>query len=54
MAGFEAKGINQVLGLNEKGLSATVLCPIGLRAENDGAATRPKYRLSTEQLVVSI
>ena len=54
MTGFEVDGINAVLGLTEKGLSAAVLCPVGIRAEDDQAASRPKYRLSQEQLVVNL
>jgi len=54
MTGFEVDGINDVLGLSEKGLSAAVLCPVGFRAGDDLAATRPKYRLSKAQLVVNL
>ncbi|MCJ8295739.1 MAG: nitroreductase family protein [Colwellia sp.] len=54
MTGFDVNGINQVLGLSEKGLSAAILCPVGIRAEDDHAASRFKFRLSQEQLVVNL
>lgn len=54
MTGFDVKGINKVLGLNDIELSAAVLCPVGMRAHNDHAANRPKTRLSFHDLVVSL
>ncbi|MEP1444578.1 MAG: nitroreductase family protein [Paraglaciecola sp.] len=54
MTGFEVDGINKVLELNQKDLSAAVLCPVGIRAENDFAAHRTKHRISQDQLVVNL
>lgn len=51
---FEVDGINEILRLNEKGLSSAVLCPIGIRAVDDHAAYRPKHRFSQDQLVISL
>lgn len=54
MTGFEVDGIDKVLELNQKGLSAAVLCPVGIRAENDVSAQRTKHRISQDQLVVNL
>jgi nitroreductase len=54
ITGFEVDGMNEVLGLNEKGLSAVVLCPIGIRSVDDHAAYRPKHRFSQDQLVIRL
>jgi len=54
MTGFDVNGINQALGLNDKGLSAAILCPVGIRAEDDYAASRIKIRLNYKELVVSL
>ena len=54
MTGFDTQGINQVLGLDKQGLNAAILCPVGIRSENDSTATRPKFRKTTEQLVVTL
>jgi nitroreductase/dihydropteridine reductase len=54
ITGLEVDGMNEVLGLNEKGLSAVVLCPIGIRSVDDHAAYRPKHRFSQYQLVIRL
>ncbi|PAJ72084.1 NAD(P)H-dependent oxidoreductase [Pseudoalteromonas sp. NBT06-2] len=54
MTGFDVNGINQALGLNDKGLSAAILCPVGIRDQDDHAASRAKTRLSYNDLVVSL
>ncbi|MBU2972569.1 NAD(P)H-dependent oxidoreductase [Pseudoalteromonas sp. C2R02] len=54
MTGFDVDGINNALGLNDIGLSAAVLCPVGIRSKHDHAANRPKTRLSYHDLVVSL
>ncbi len=54
MTGFDTQGINQVLGLDKQGLNAAILCPVGIRSKNDTTATRPKFRKTTEQLVVTL
>jgi nitroreductase len=35
MEGFEADAYNDILNLNEKGLQAVLVCPIGYRSVND-------------------
>ena len=54
MSGFENTGINRVLGLNEQDLNAAILCPVGIRSQDDNTANRTKYRKTTEQLVVTL
>ncbi|GAA0813116.1 NAD(P)H-dependent oxidoreductase [Colwellia asteriadis] len=54
MTGFDSVGINQALKLHEQGLSAAILCPVGIRAADDSSAQRPKHRLTRDQLVMSM
>lgn len=51
MTGFDNQGINQVLGLNERGLNAEILCPVGFRSSIDESSLRVKYRKLTTDLV---
>ena len=48
--GFEATDYNEILGLTEKGLTATVLTAIGYRSEEDCNQSLPKVRRSNEDL----
>jgi len=50
MEGFESEGYNQVLGLNKKGLNASVIAPVGYRHKDDYTNSLPKVRKSMEQL----
>lgn len=54
MTGFDAAGINQVLGLNEQGLNAAIFCPVGYRSEADLTSQRKKYRKPISQLVTRL
>jgi len=54
MTGFQAQGIDQVLGLAEKGLTASILCPIGVRHADDENATLAKVRFTPEQMILSL
>lgn len=54
MTGFDKQGVSQELGLDELGLSAAILCPIGVRSKQDPTADRPKYRKPMNDLVVMI
>jgi len=47
-------GINQALDLNDKGLSAAILCPVGFRSQDDYSFYHSKSRLTQEQLVVTL
>ena len=50
MEGFDPTAVNEILGLNEKHLSATVLLAIGYRGE-DSSASHPKVRRAFEDVV---
>lgn len=51
MTGFDNESINRALGLDKQGLNAVIMCPVGLRSNDDHTVHRPKFRLTTEQLV---
>ncbi|MDT0642488.1 NAD(P)H-dependent oxidoreductase [Zunongwangia sp. F363] len=50
MEGFDAVKFNEILGLKEKGLSATVIATIGYRSEKDVAQHAKKVRKNEKQL----
>lgn len=54
MSGFDQKGYDTVLDLAEKGLTSTVICPIGRRHPEDPQAGRPKVRLDYDEIVLEI
>lgn len=54
MTGFDAKGYDQVLGISEKGLTATVLCTLGERHPEDNSAYLPTVRRDYNDLVIEL
>ena len=54
MTGFDNAGYDGVLGLLEKGLTTSVICPIGRRHINDVQALSPKVRFDYDQIVMEI
>ena len=54
MEGFDAEKYNEILGLNNKKLTATVVLPIGYRSEEDETQHYPKVRKSKEELFTLI
>jgi hypothetical protein len=54
MAGFDREGYDAVLGLGEKGLTTSVICPIGRRHPEDMQAHSPKVRFDYRDLVMEI
>jgi nitroreductase / dihydropteridine reductase len=50
MEGFDADKYNEILGLTEKGLQATLVCPIGYRSQEDPALLNLKTRRSVDEL----
>lgn len=55
MEGFDAKGLDEILGLNEKGLNSVVIMTLGYRdSENDALASAKKVRKTHEALFVTI
>ena len=51
MTGFNPAGFDEILGLAEKGLTATVICAVGYREE--GEATPQKVRYASEDFVIN-
>lgn len=55
MEGFDAKRFDEMLGLSEKGLHASVILSLGYRdAANDYLASMPKVRLSIDEFSTKI
>lgn len=52
MEGFDAKAYDEILGLNDLNLIATVACAIGFRSSEDVYANYAKVRLDTNSLVI--
>jgi nitroreductase len=50
MEGFEPENYNKILGLNERGLHATLVCPVGYRSEDDTAQHTTKVRKPLNEL----
>jgi nitroreductase/dihydropteridine reductase len=51
MEGFNPQGYDDVLGLKEKGLTATLVCPVGYRLGTDSYIVPKKVRYSLEEVV---
>ena len=51
MEGIVKAEYDKVLGLQEKGLTSVVACPIGYRSENDKYASAPKVRFETSEVI---
>lgn len=54
MEGFDPKAYNDILGLNEKGLNAAVIAPIGYRSDSDATQHQKKVRKPLTQLFQSV
>lgn len=55
MEGFDADGVDKILGLREKGLRSCVLLPVGYRdAENDWLVNLQKVRKPKSDLVILV
>ncbi|TSD64721.1 NAD(P)H-dependent oxidoreductase [Inquilinus sp. KBS0705] len=54
MEGFDASKFDEILGLKEKGLTATVMATIGYRAEDDTYAQLAKVRRPAAELFIRI
>ena len=51
MTGIEAEGYDWVLGLREKKLTTTAVCPIGIRHAMDNSAQQKKVRFDLQEMV---
>jgi nitroreductase len=54
MTGIDNAGYDKVLGLNEKGLTTSVICPLGFRHIDDLQAQSAKVRFDYEEIVMEI
>ncbi len=54
MSGFDRDGYDAELGLNKKGLTTTVICPIGRRHPEDTWVRLPKVRFDYDEIVMGI
>ena len=54
MEGFVAEKYDEILGLKEKNLTASVLCPAGYRSADDKYASLPKVRFERNELITVI
>ena len=50
MEGFEAESYNKILGLEDQGLNAAVIAPIGFRHKDDHTINLAKVRKPTDLL----
>ena len=54
MSGIDNNGYDHVLGLANKGLTTSVICPIGYRHEDDRQANSPKVRFDYNDIIVEM
>ncbi|GGH09713.1 NAD(P)H-dependent oxidoreductase [Mucilaginibacter phyllosphaerae] len=54
MEGFDAAGFNEILGLKEKGLTATVIATVGYRAQDDDLSHAAKVRRPAGEFFIHI
>jgi nitroreductase len=54
MEGFVPAKVNDILGLNELGLNASLLAPIGYRSEEDATQHLKKVRKSNTELFITL
>lgn len=54
MEGFDAEKINEILGLNEKGLNASLVATIGYRHEEDAQQHAKKVRKPENELFITL
>lgn len=54
MEGFKVNVFDEVLGLKDKGMTTTIICPIGYRSHEDKNQFQAKVRKSMDELFTSI
>jgi len=54
MTGVDVAGYDSVFGLDKKGLTTSVICPIGYRHPDDAQAYGPKVRFSYDEIVLEV
>ncbi|PHR83335.1 MAG: NAD(P)H-dependent oxidoreductase [Colwellia sp.] len=51
MTGIDTAGYDTVLDLDKKGLTTSVICPIGYRHQDDTQSTAPKVRFDYDEII---
>lgn len=54
MEGFDPAQVNEILGLNELGLNASLMATVGYRHEEDATQYQKKVRKSNEELFITL
>lgn len=54
MEGFEPEKYDEILNLNEAGLSSVLVCPIGFRSEKDSNSELAKVRKEHHEIIIEI
>jgi nitroreductase len=54
MEGFDNAQYNEILGLNDLNLTATVVATLGYRSDDDAYASLAKVRVPMEEMVVKM
>jgi len=54
MTGIDNAGYDSVLGLNKRGLTTSVVCPIGYRHKDDSQANTPKVRFDYDEVIMAL
>ncbi|NQZ20860.1 MAG: NAD(P)H-dependent oxidoreductase [Colwellia sp.] len=54
MTGIDNAGYDLVLGLDKKGLTTSVICPIGYRNKDDMQAHSPKVRFDYDEVIMEL
>ena len=54
MEGFVPEQVNEILGLNELGLNASLMATIGYRHEEDSNQFNKKVRKTNEELFITL
>ncbi|TXN38255.1 NAD(P)H-dependent oxidoreductase [Flagellimonas hymeniacidonis] len=54
MEGFDPKAYNEILGLDKRGLNASVIATVGYRSEKDATQYRKKVRKTMEELFETV
>ncbi len=52
MEGFDPKKVDEILGLDAKGLESVVLCPIGYRSQDDRYSSLKKVRFERSEVFI--
>jgi nitroreductase len=54
MEGFDPAAFDEILGLTTKGLTATVIMPLGYRSSEDTHASDPKFRFASDVVHLTV